>query len=248
MIICKTPSEIEKLRRSGQRTREILEELRAHVRPGVSTMDLEEFVAKRLKQLNVKPAFKGYHGYPACLCASVNEEIIHGIPSGKKLKAGDIISLDMGVVMDGYFGDCAITVPVGEINESLKKLLRVSEESLDLAIDRARLGLRVGDISAVIQQHAEANGFSVVHEFTGHGIGRSLHEEPQVPNFGEAGHGPLLKEGMVLALETMINSEGSTVRILKDNWTAVTADGGCSAHFEHMVAITKNGPDVLTRV
>ncbi|MGH9430632.1 MAG: type I methionyl aminopeptidase [Terriglobia bacterium] len=248
MIICKTPSEIEKLRRSGQRTREILEELRTRVQPGVSTWKLEEFVTKRLKQLNVKPAFKGYHGYPACLCASVNDEIIHGIPSARKLKTGDIISLDMGVVMDGYFGDCAITVPVGEINESLQRLLKVSEESLEMAIDRARLGYRIGDLSAVIQQHAEGNGFSVVHEFTGHGIGRSLHEEPQVPNFGEAGRGPLLKEGMVLALETMINSAGSAVRILKDNWTAVTADGGCSAHFEHMVAITKNGPDVLTRI
>lgn len=248
MIICKTPGEIEKLRQSGQTTREILEELRARIQPGVSTWDLEEFVAKRLKQLNVKPAFKGYHGYPACLCASVNDEIIHGIPSGKKLRPGDIISLDMGVVRDGYFGDCAITVPVGEISEALRKLLKVSEESLEMAIDRARLGFRVGDISAVIQEHAEGNGFSVVHEFTGHGIGRSLHEEPQVPNFGEAGRGPLLKEGMVLALETMINTAGSSVRILKDNWTAVTADGGHSAHFEHMVAITKNGPDVLTRI
>ena len=248
MIICKTASEIEKLRQSGQTTREILEELRSRVQPGVTTWELEEFVAKRLRQLNVKPAFKGYHGYPACLCASVNEEIIHGIPSGKKLRPGDIISLDMGVVKDGYFGDCAITVPVGEINESLQRLLRVSEESLEMAIDRARPGFRIGDISAVIQQHAEESGFSVVREFTGHGIGRSLHEEPQVPNFGEAGQGPVLKEGMVLALETMINSAGSSVRILKDNWTAVTADGGHSAHFEHMVAITKNGPDVLTRI
>ncbi|HUY15346.1 MAG TPA: type I methionyl aminopeptidase [Terriglobia bacterium] len=248
MIICKTAGEIEKLRQSGQTTREILEELRPRVQPGVTTWELEEFVAKRLKQLNVKPAFKGYHGYPACLCASVNEEIIHGIPSGKRLKAGDIISLDMGVVKDGYFGDCAITVPVGEINEFLQRLLRVSEESLEMAIDRARPGFRIGDISAVIQQHAEENGYSVVREFTGHGIGRSLHEEPQVPNFGEAGQGPPLKEGMVLALETMINSAGSAVRILKDNWTAVTADGGHSAHFEHMVAITKNGPDVLTRI
>ncbi|MGH7869662.1 MAG: type I methionyl aminopeptidase, partial [Candidatus Dormibacteraceae bacterium] len=166
MIICKTPGEIEKLRQSGHTTREILEELRARVQPGVTTWGLEEFVAKRLKQLNVKPAFKGYHGYPACLCASVNEEIIHGIPSGKKLKLGDIISLDMGVVKDGYFGDCAITVPVGEISEALHKLLKVSEESLEMAIDRARLGFRVGDISAAIQEHAERNGFSVVHEFT----------------------------------------------------------------------------------
>ncbi len=248
MIICKTAGEIEKLRQSAQTTREILEELRSQVEAGVTTWELEEYVSKRLKQLNVKPAFKGYHGYPACLCASVNDEIIHGIPSGKKLKAGDIISLDMGVVKDGYFGDCAITVPVGEISEPLQRLLRVSQESLEMAIDRARLGSRIGDISSVIQQHAEGNGFSVVREFTGHGIGRSLHEEPQVPNFGEAGRGPLLKEGMVLALETMINSAGSAVRILKDNWTAVTADGGHSAHFEHMVAITKNGPDVLTRI
>ena len=249
MIICKSPPEIEKLRNSGRLVREILEEMRRRVQPGVTTLDLERFAEKRLHQLGVAPAFKGYRGYPCCLCASVNEEIVHGIPSGRRvLKAGDIVSLDLGIVLKGYYGDSALTVPVGEISEPLKKLLRVTEESLELAIQHVRAGNRLGDISAAVQQHAERNGFSVVREFVGHGIGREMHEEPQIPNFGKPGHGPLLKTGMVLAIEPMVTEGGNAVRVLDDHWTAVTADGGYSAHFEHMVAVTSNGPDVLTRL
>jgi methionyl aminopeptidase len=248
MIVCKSPHEIEKLRASGRMVRELLEDLKQTVRPGVTTWDLETYVQKRVKQLGVKPAFKGYRGYPCCLCASVNDEIVHGIPSKRVLKEGDIVSLDLGVILDDYYGDSALTVPVGEISEALKRLLRVTEESLEMAIEHVRMGNRLGDVSAAIQQHAERAGYSVVREFVGHGIGLELHEEPQVPNFGEPGRGPALKEGMVLAIEPMVNEKGSAARVLKDRWTAVTEDGGCSAHFEHMVAVTRNGPDVLTRL
>jgi len=249
MIICKSPGEIEKLRNSGRMVREVLDETRRRVRPGVTTLDLERFVERRLRLLGAISAFKGYRGYPCCLCASVNEEIVHGIPSGRRvLREGDIVSLDLGVILNGYYGDSALTVPVGEIAEPLKTLLRVTEESLELAIQKARAGNRLGDISATVQQHAEKNGFSVVREFVGHGIGREMHEEPQIPNFGKPGYGPLLKPGMVLAIEPMVNQGGNAVRVLADQWTAVTADGGYSAHFEHMVAVTSNGPDVLTRL
>jgi len=209
-------------------------------------LDLEKYIERRIAQLGARPAFKGYRGYPCCLCASVNNEVIHGIPSERRLKYGDILSLDLGVVVDGYYGDSAITVPVGEIPESTQKLLRVTQDALRLAIDQARLGNRLGDISATVQRHVEENGYSVVREFVGHGIGRQLHEEPQIPNFGQAGHGPALKQGMVLAIEPMVNAGGAAVRVLADNWTAVTADGALSAHFEHMVAVSRNGPDVLT--
>jgi methionyl aminopeptidase len=226
--------------------RGLLEELRERVQPGVSTLDLEKYIERRIAQLGARPAFKGYRGYPCCLCASVNSEVIHGIPSQRGLKRGDILSLDMGVVVDGYYGDSAITVPVGEISESTQRLLRVTQESLQLAIEQARLGNRLGDICATVQRHVEENGYSVVREFVGHGIGRELHEEPQIPNFGQPGHGPVLKQGMVLAIEPMVNAGGPAVRVLADNWTAVTADGTLSAHFEHMVAVTRNGPDILT--
>lgn len=248
MIICKSTAEIEKLRRSGRIVREILEEMRTVVKPGVSTLDLEKVAAERVQDYGVTPAFKGYRGYPCCLCASVNQEIVHGIPSKRVLQKGDIVSLDMGVIVDGYYGDSALTVGVGEISEPLRRLLSVTEESLRCAISKARLGNRLGDISAAVQQHAEKAGFSVVKEFVGHGIGRALHEEPQVPNFGRPGHGPLLREGMVLAIEPMVNAGGPDVRVLEDKWTAVTADGACSAHFEHMVAVTRSGPDVLTEL
>jgi methionyl aminopeptidase len=248
MIICKSAAEIKKLRRSGRLVREILEETREQAKPGVTTMDLERFVERRLAQVGAKPAFKGYRGYPCCLCASVNEQIVHGIPSNRRLNEGDIVSLDLGVIIDGYYGDAAMTVPVGMISESLKKLLRVTEQSLQLAIDKAHLGNRLGDISAAVEQHVVSSGFSVVKEFVGHGIGRQLHEEPQIPNFGSPGYGPLLKEGMVLAIEPMVNVGGPGLRILDDQWTAVTADGAPSAHFEHMIAVTHNGPDILTRL
>ncbi len=228
--------------------RGILEEVRGRVRPGVTTLDLEAYVEKRVRQLGAKSAFKGYRGYPCCLCASVNEEIVHGIPSDRVLKDGDIVSLDLGVILDGFYGDSAVTVPVGEISDSLKRLLRVTEESLLLGIERVRVGNHLEDVSEAVQGHAEEAGYSVVREFVGHGIGRELHEEPQVPNFGKAGHGPLLKEGMVLAIEPMINVGSPDVRVLRDQWTAVTADGAYSAHFEHMVAVTRNGPDVLTQL
>ena len=248
MIICKSPAEIEKLRRSGLLVRELLEELRERIRPGTSTWELEQYVESRLAELKVRAAFKGYRGYPCCLCASVNEEIIHGIPSERRLKEGDIISLDLGVLMDDYYGDAAVTIPVGPISEKAARLLRVTAEALELGVQKARLGNRLGDISATVQEHVERNGFSVVREFVGHGIGRELHEEPPIPNFGQAGYGPVLKEGMVLAIEPMVNAGGRETRIREDHWTAVTADGQYSAHFEHMVAVTRNGPDILTRV
>jgi methionyl aminopeptidase len=248
MIVCRSKAEIEKLRRSAHTVVQVLDEMRQQVRPGITTLTLEAFADKRLAELGVKTAFKGYRGYPSSLCASVNSEIIHGIPSGRrKLQVGDIVSLDLGVVLDGYYGDSALTVPVGDIDEPVQRLLRVTQECLELGIGQAKAGNRVGDISAAVQEHAESNGYSVVREFVGHGVGRALHEEPQVPNYGLPGHGPLLKPGMVIAIEPMLNSGGAAVRVLEDHWTAVTADGGYSAHFEHMVAITSNGADVLTR-
>jgi methionyl aminopeptidase len=249
MIICKSAAEIEKLRRSGKMVRQVLGEVREQVRPGATTMDLEKFVARRFRELGAKSAFKGYRGYPCVLCASVNEEVVHGIPSDRRvLKDGDILSLDTGVIFDGYYGDSAITVPVGAINESAERLLKVTEESLEIAIEKVRLGNRLGDVSAAVQEHAEKNGYSIVREFVGHGIGKAMHEEPQIPNYGQAGHGPVLKEGMVFAIEPMVNAGTAGVRVLQDNWTAVTNDGKLSAHFEHMVAVTHNGPDVLTRL
>jgi methionyl aminopeptidase len=249
MIICKSAAEIEKLRRSGRMVRQVLGEIREQARPGITTMDLEKYVARRFKELGARSAFKGYRGYPCCLCASVNDEIIHGIPSDRRpLKEGDILSLDTGVILDGYYGDSAITIPIGAINESAQRLLKVTEEALELALDKVRVGNRLGDVSSTVQHYAEKNGYTVVREFVGHGIGKSMHEEPQIPNYGQPGHGPLLKPGMVFAIEPMVNAGGPGVRVLDDNWTAVTADGKLSAHFEHMVAVTKNGPDVLTRL
>lgn len=248
MIICKSPAEIEKLRHSGRVVRELLEEIRERTRPGVTTLELERYTERRLADLGAKPAFKGYRGYPCCLCTSVNEQIVHGIPAGRRLKDGDVLSVDLGVILHGYYGDSAITIPVGAVSESVQKLLCVTEEALELAIQKTRAGNRLGDISATVQQHVERNGFSVVREFVGHGIGRELHEEPQIPNFGQPGYGPVLKEGMVLAIEPMVNIGTPALRVLDDHWTAVTADGQYSAHFEHMVAVTRNGPDVLTRL
>jgi methionyl aminopeptidase len=247
MIKCWAPDEIEKLRRSGHVVRQVLQETKERTRPGVTTLELERFVEKRLAQLGARPASKGYRGYPWCLCTSVNSEIVHGMPSNRRLKEGDIVGLDLGVVVDGYYGDSAITVAVGAIPEHVQRLLRVTEEALEQGIQKARVGNRVGDISATVQEYVERNGFSVVREFVGHGIGREYHEEPQVPNFGQPGHGPLLKEAMVFTIEPMVNERRADLRVLSDNWTAVTADGGLSAHFEHMVAVTPNGPDVLTR-
>jgi methionyl aminopeptidase len=248
MINCKSQAELEKMRRSGHIVRQVLQEVKAMVAPGVSTMDLERAAEDKIKELGAKPAFKGYYDYPCVLCTSVNNEIIHGIPSAKRvLKEGDIVSIDCGVVLDGYYGDSAITVPVGgTVSDELKKLLEVTETSLKKAIEEVRLGKTVGDVGAAVQEYVEANGFSVVRDFVGHGIGTRLHEDPQVPNYGTRGHGTRLREGMVLAIEPMVNIGKPGARVLEDKWTAVTEDGSYSAHFEHCVAVTKNGPLILT--
>lgn len=248
-IVCKSQAEIEKMRRSGKIVRQVLDELRAMVAPGVTTMDLEKTADRKIKELGAKPAFKGYYGYPCVLCTSVNEEIVHGIPSPKRvLKAGDIVSIDCGVVLDGYYGDAAITVAVDDsVSPERKKLMEVTEQSLYKAIEQVKLGNAISDIGGAVQEFVEANGFSVVREFVGHGIGTKLHEEPQVPNFRSRGADTRLREGMVLAIEPMVNSGGPEAKVLDDKWTAITADGSSSAHFEHCVAVTKNGPLILTQ-
>lgn len=255
MIIRKNQSELEQMRRSGLLVWRILNELSKMVAEGVTTQDLEVAAEKMMKDAGAKPAFKGYYTqaagskYPFVLCTSVNEQIVHGMPSPKsKLKKGDIVSIDTGVQLNGYFGDSAITVPVGEINDSLKRLLNVTQESLELAIEKARPGNRLFDICGTVEQHVVKNGFSVVREMVGHGIGTKLHEEPQIPNYVDRrNENPRLKEGMVLAIEPMVNAGAPDMRVLKDKWTAVTKDGSCSAHFEHCVAVTADGPWVLTR-
>ncbi len=248
MIICKAPAELEKMHRAGLIVWEVLSKVRDAVKPGVSTMDLEKLAEGLSAARGGRPAFKGYRGYPCVLCTSVNQEVVHGIPSEKRrLKAGEIISLDFGAEVDGYFADAAVTVPVGEIGSELEKLLRVTRESLDRAIEKVKLGNRLSDISHAVQGWVEHNGYSVVREFVGHGIGTRMHEEPNLPNYGEPGRGPRLQEGMVLAIEPMVNAGQPAVRVLDDEWTAVTADGSYSAHFEHTVAVTANGPWILTR-
>jgi methionyl aminopeptidase len=248
VIVLKSPEEIEKLRRSNVIVAEIHQVLKEHVKPGLITMDLERICEEELKKRKAKPAFKGFKDYPFCLCTSVNDEVVHGMPSNRALKQGDILSVDLGVYLDGYYGDAAVTLPVGNISEEARRLVLVTSTALDRAIDVAREGNRLMDISAAIQQYAEGEGFSVVKAFVGHGIGSELHEPPQVPNFGTPGRGVRLKEGMVLAIEPMINAGTSEVRILDDGWTAVTCDGKLSAHFEHSVAITSRGPRILSRL
>ena len=253
MIILKSPQEIEKIRMSGRLVREALEHISKLVRPGITTLILNEVAEEFLLSRGARLAFKGYRRgpnespFPAALCTSINDEIVHGIPSADRvLREGDIISLDLGAAIDGYYGDAAITVPVGEISEEAKKLLYVTRKSLDLAIEKAVPENRLQDISYAVQSYVESNGFSVVRDFVGHGIGRSPHEEPQIPNYGKPGRGKRLKPGMVLAIEPMVNAGTFETRILADHWTAVTADGSLSAHFEHTVAITSDGPDILT--
>ena len=224
----------------------ILDELRQVVVPGISTADIDELAERRVREAGAEPAFKGYHGYPATVCASVNEQVVHGIPSSRPLENGDIVSIDMGAKLEGFFGDCAVTVPVGAVSPQASELLRVTEEALFRGIDCVRPGARVSDIGAAVQQHVEAQGFSVVREFVGHGIGTSLHEEPQVANYGPAGHGPRLSEGMVLAIEPMVNAGKPAVKVLSDGWTAVTKDKSLSAHFEHTVVVTREGCEILT--
>lgn len=247
-VVLKSTDEIEKMRRAGQVVREVLELVRSAVRPGATTLDLERIAEARLRELGAKAAFKGYHGYPCVLCTSVNSEVVHGIPSKKRiLREGDIVSIDFGAVVDGYYGDSAITVPVGErLSVRTARLLEVTRRSLEAGIAQVRPGATLGDIGHAVQQMVEAEGFSVVRDFVGHGIGVSMHEEPQVPNFGEAGRGMRLRAGMVIAIEPMVNAGKPEVRVLKDGWTAVTDDGSMSAHFEHTVAVTDTGARILT--
>ena len=236
------------MRRSNLIVAEILEAIKPAARPGVTTRELDELARSFWPRRKARSAFKGYNGYPAALCTSVNEEVVHGIPSDRVLKEGDIVSLDFGVIYDDYYGDAAITLPIGRVSPEAEKLLRVTEEALYLAIEQARPGNRLQDISAAIQSHVEAHGFSVVRDFVGHGIGKHLHEKPQIPNFGIPGRGIRLQAGMTLAIEPMINAGGYEVEILEDGWTAVTKDRSLSAHFEHSVAVTENGPYILSQL
>jgi methionyl aminopeptidase len=244
----KAPWELDLLRRSNRLVAETLAALSERVKPGVTTLELDRFAESYLLARGARPAFKGYRNYPFTLCTSINEQVVHGLPSDRRLEEGDILSLDMGALVDGYYGDSAVTVPVGRISVEAERLLRVTRECLERAIAVTRDGARLADISGAVQTHAEAHGFSVVRLFVGHGIGKALHEAPQIPNFVDPtrGRGPVLKRGMVLAIEPMVNSGGPEVRVLPDQWTAVTADGSLSAHFEHTVAITENGTEVLT--
>ena len=247
MIVRKSPAQIDRMRRANALVAEVLSELRRLVAPGVSTLELDAAAERRIRAAGAVPAFKGYQGYPATLCASVNEAVVHGIPSAAPLVDGDIVSLDMGVVLDRYYGDSAITVPVGRVSDRVAELLRVTREALDLGIAQVRVGGHVSDIGHHVQRHVEAHRFSVVREFVGHGIGVRLHEEPQIPNYGEPGHGPRLETGMVLAIEPMVTLGRPAVKVLGDGWTAVTRDGSLAAHFEHTVAVTGGDPEVLTR-
>jgi methionyl aminopeptidase len=248
-IMIKTPLEIEKMRRSGQVGREVLEHVRQFVKPGASTQDLENAAAGKIKELGAKPAFKGYRGFPCVLCTSVNEEVVHGIPSASRvLRDGDIVSIDTGVILDGYYGDSASTVAVGEkVSPRTKRLLEVTQASLKRGIEAIKPGATLGDVGAAVQEVVEAEGFSVVREFVGHGIGTRLHEDPQVPNYGRRGQGQKLREGMVIAIEPMVNAGKPDVQVLSDGWTAVTQDGSLSAHFEHTVAVTAEGATILTQ-
>lgn len=246
MIVLKSPQEIALMREANQIVAELLQELKARAAPGVTTRELDEIAERYIRKRKARCAFKGYRGYPNCLCTSVNDVIVHGLPSSTALREGDILSIDCGVYYKGFYGDAAVTVPVGKVSERAQKLIQTTRECLDLAIQKMVEGNRLSDISHAIQSHAEKEGYSVVRDFVGHGIGRQLHEDPQVPNYGQAGTGIRLKTGMVLAIEPMVNEGHWGVRILKDGWTAVTEDGSLSAHFEHSVAVTDNGPLVLS--
>ena len=247
MIVCKSAAEIERMRSANVLVADVLAELAAMVAPGVTTTDLDAAAERLVRAGGAEPAFKGYRGYPCTLCASVNEQVVHGIPSARALESGDVVSLDMGVKLNGFYGDSAVTVAVGTVSDAAASLLRVTREALDKGIAQVQLGGRISDIGHAIQKHVEAHGFSVVREFVGHGIGAALHEEPQIANYGEPGRGPRLAEGMVLAIEPMVNMGRPAVKVLGDGWTAVTKDGSLSAHFEHTVAVTKAGPLVLTQ-
>jgi methionyl aminopeptidase len=249
VILLKSSRELSHMRAAGRVLAEVKDRLRTLVRPGISTKDIDAAVEEFILSRGAASAFKGYRGFPATVCVSINEEVVHGIPSAKrKLREGDIVGLDLGCVVEGYYADCAITLPVGTVEQRVQELLDVTRESLDKAIVQCRAGNRLGDISHAVQTHCESHGFGVVRAFVGHGIGRSLHEEPQIPNFGDSGRGPVIKTGMVLAIEPMITMGSWEVRLLEDRWTAVTVDGSWAAHFEDTIAITDGGPDVLTRL
>ena len=249
MILLKSERELERMRAAGKILAAVKERLKALIKPGISTREIDVDVEAFIVGRKARSAFKGYRGFPATVCTSINDEVVHGIPSVKrKLREGDIIGLDLGCIVDGYYADCAITLPVGPVPPRVMELLDVTRESLDKAIVQCRAGNRLGDVSHAVQAHCESHGFAVVRAFVGHGIGKQLHEEPQVPNFGEPGRGPVLKPGMVLAIEPMVTMGSWEVRVLEDRWTAVTADGSLAAHFEDTIAITDDGPDVLTRL
>lgn len=245
-MILKSSWEIDLIRKSGLIVAEALDKLSRLVEPGITTLELDRFAEDYILKRGAKPAFKGYRGYPYTLCASVNEQVVHALPSERRLSEGDIVSLDLGAIVDGYYGDAAVTVPVGQVSEEATRLMAVTQESLRLAIEAARPGNRLSDVSHAVQAAVEAGGFSVVRLFVGHGIGRALHEEPQIPNFGPPGRGPVLKPGMVLAIEPMVTAGSPDVMILEDRWTAVTCDRSLSAHFEHTVGLTEDGVEILT--
>ncbi len=247
MIILKTAEEIEQIARASQIVAECHKVLHQELKPGMTTLDLDDLTETCIRDLGGIPAFKGYRNYPKSLCASINDEVVHGIPSKRVLKDGDIVGLDVGAIVEGFYGDGAVTVPVGEVKASVRKLIDVTRDALSKGLEQAVVGKRLSDISAAIQAHVEAHGYSVVRDFVGHGIGRQLHEEPQVPNYGKPGQGPRLKPGMALAIEPMVNMGGVGVKVLDDGWTAVTRDGSLSAHFEHTITIQPGGPPrVLT--
>lgn len=248
MIILKSRREIDRMRAASNIVAEVLEGLRSLVFPGTTTFELEKYASAEALKRNAKCAFRGYHKYPSSLCCSPNNQVVHGLPNKELLKSGDILSLDFGVVYDDFYGDAAITIPVGDVSDAAKNLISATENSLYAAIEMAIPGNRLGDISFAVQNYVECRGYSVVRDFVGHGIGRSLHEDPQIPNYGFSGKGVKLRPGMVLAIEPMINEKSHEVTVLNDNWTVVTCDGGLSSHFEHTVAITENGPEILTRI
>jgi methionyl aminopeptidase len=248
MIIAKSRKEIEKMRASGRLVGLVLQELRSMVQPGVTTLDVNNAAEKMIRDAGALPTFKGYHGFPYSICASVNEQVVHGFPSKYKLMDGDIFSIDVGVTLEGYVGDTATTVPVGKVSDDWLKLIRVTEECLARAIEQCRPGKHVGDIGWAVQAHAEGHGYSVVREYVGHGIGRRMHEDPQIPNYGKPGRGPKIRTGYVFAVEPMVNIGTHQTKVLADGWTVVTLDGRPSANAEHTIAVTENGPEVLTCV
>ncbi|WP_242294763.1 type I methionyl aminopeptidase [Bacillus cereus group sp. BfR-BA-01447] len=246
MIICKTPREIEIMREAGRIVALTHQELKQHITPGITTKELDQIAEKTIQKYGATPSFKGYNGFPGSICASVNEELVHGIPGKRKLKEGDIISIDIGAKYNGYHGDSAWTYPVGNISESVQKLLDVTEKSLYLGLEQVKPGERLSNISHAVQTHAEENGFSIIREYVGHGIGQDLHEDPQIPHYGPPNRGPRLKPGMVICVEPMVNQGRRYVKTLSDDWTVVTVDGKWCAHFEHTIALTEAGYEILT--